>query len=189
MFCGILDQTEIVLFLLKVLAELKNNGLARKLSITGKAFLSGNLELIKNEIQRLQLGDLVVMKGYLPQDELKALYCRSSALLAPLPSGDRSIARFPNKIGEYLASGRPVITTDIGDIPKYLTDGESAYLVQPDDVKGFAAAIIRVINDPLEAEQVGRKGFEVATKHFDPKSNGEKIIGLIKTIRESGGNQ
>lgn len=189
LFCGILDQVDIVLFLLKVVSQLKEKGFSRKLIITGKAFIEQNLETIKQEITRLELSDLIVLTGYVSGEELKGLYCTASVLLAPLPSGERSVARFPNKIGEYLASGRPVVTTAIGDIPNYLTDGESAYLVQPDDVKGFAAAIMQVINDTQKAERIGSKGCEVAVRHFDPRANGERMIDLIKKIRMNMGNR
>jgi glycosyltransferase involved in cell wall biosynthesis len=183
LFCGILDQTEIILFLLEVMSELKRRGNGRKLNITGKAFIKGNLTLIQSRIVALGLSDLVELSGYLTEDELKRFYCRASVLLAPLPSGERSIARFPNKIGEYLASGRPVVTTAIGDIPNYLTEGESAFLVKPDDVVGFADAIIRILNNPGQAEQIGKNGATVAAKHFDPKANGKRITDLIKTLR------
>jgi glycosyltransferase involved in cell wall biosynthesis len=183
LFCGILDQTDIVLFLLNVMVELKENGLTRKLGITGKAFNPSNLERIKSEIQKRDLSELVILRGYLPEEGLIKSYCSASVLLAPLPSGDRSIARFPNKIGEYLASGRPIVTTSIGDIPKYLTNEESAYLVDPDDVKGFATAVRDVLNNPVKAEKIGKRGYEVAMKYFDPKANGKLIMEFIETIK------
>jgi glycosyltransferase involved in cell wall biosynthesis len=185
LFCGILDQTDIVLFLLKVASQLKKNGFPRKLIITGKAFIEQNLEIIRQEITRLELSQLIVLTGYVSDEELKKLYCTASALLAPLPSGERSIARFPNKIGEYLASGRPVVTTAIGDIPKYLIDKESAYLVKPDDIEGFTGAIIEILKNPKPANEIGKKGMEVAIRMFNPKDNGKKILQFINDIKST----
>ena len=47
----------------------------------------------------------------LPRAELLDLYHEASVLLAPLFEDTQSVARFPTKIGEYLAAGRPVSPT------------------------------------------------------------------------------
>ena len=45
----------------------------------------------------------------------------------PLGQDDRSLTRLPNKMGEYLASGRPVISCEIGDLTNFLIDNVNAY--------------------------------------------------------------
>ena len=54
-------------------------------------------------------------------------------LLIPLFDDVRSTARFPTKIGEYLASGRPIVTTAVGEMPRYFEDGVTAFISAPDD--------------------------------------------------------
>jgi len=39
--------------------------------------------------------------------------------------------RFPLKLNDYLASGRPTVATRVGDVVSVLTDGESGLLAEP----------------------------------------------------------
>jgi len=182
LFSGMLDQIKIVLFLLDVMNELVKRGLKRRLLIIGKALNENNLRIIKKKIEYLNLNEFVALSGYISDQELKDSYCTAAALLAPLPAGNRSEARFPTKIGEYLATGRPVVTTNIGDIPKYLVDKESAYLTKPDDVNDFTDTIIEVLNNPKQAELVGQQGKNVADLYFNPFKEGKKITNFIRAL-------
>src|SRR5665647_292221 len=75
------------------------------------------------------LDERVVPVSYVGRDRLLELYAQSRALLIPLFADDRSRARFPSKIGEYLAPSRPVVPTHVGEIDRYLTDGVTAYVL------------------------------------------------------------
>jgi len=55
---------------------------------------------------------------------------------------ERSIARFPTKIGEYLAAARPVVTSSIGEVARYLEDATTAYLAAPGDAPAFGRKIV-----------------------------------------------
>ena len=74
---------------------------------------------------------------------------------------------FSTKVGEYLASGTPLITTRWGEVINWLVDGESAYIVEPENVSILADTIIRVFNNPEESRRIGQKGQEVCKKCFD----------------------
>lgn len=60
----------------------------------------------------------------------------------------------PNVIIEALASGRPVVATNVGGIPELVTD-ESGALIQPRDVDALTEALTRVLNSSWDAEQLG----------------------------------
>src|SRR5207302_1804391 len=81
--------------------------------------------------------------------------CAGAAVLAiPLFDDVKSTARFPTKLGEYLASGRPVVTNGIGEIPRYLKDGVNAVIVPPGDARVFGQAIAEVLDHP-------RRGYDL----------------------------
>lgn len=60
----------------------------------------------------------------------------------------------PLKMFEYMASGRVIVSSDLPVIREILTDGKDAYLVEPDNVKAWYAAIQRILTNPREAEQM-----------------------------------
>ena len=76
--------------------------------------------------------------GYLDRPALLAAYRAAAALLIPLHDDLRSRARFPSKLGEYLAAGRPVVTSRVGEIERFLEDGVTAYIAMPDDEVAFS---------------------------------------------------
>ena len=91
--------------------------------------------------QSSTLDERVVPVGYVARDELLELYAQSRALLIPLFADDQSRARFPSKIGEYLAAARPVVTTHVGEIDRFLTDGVTAYVSAPGDPAAYGESI------------------------------------------------
>ena len=62
----------------------------------------------------------------------------------------------------YLAMtmGRPVVSSDIGDLGEAVIDGRTGYLVPPGDADALADALERVLADPAAAERMGREAHE-----------------------------
>jgi glycosyltransferase involved in cell wall biosynthesis len=123
--------------------------------------------------------DKVRFTGFISREKLLAYYQNATALLIPLEDDDRSKARFPFKLGEYLAAARPVVTSAVGDIPNYLTTGKDAFLCPPEDQRAFAAAISRLLASPSLAEDIGRAGYEVARNEFDYRGLGVKFMTYL----------
>ena len=128
----------------------------------------------------------VELLGFVSRADLLALYARATALLLPLPDDLASAARFPTKLGEYLAARRPVITTDVGEVGRYLNDGENAFVVPPGDVAAFAAAIREVVEDPERAAQVAAAGFRVAQTRFHYSHHAAELAGFLSRCSGRG---
>jgi glycosyltransferase involved in cell wall biosynthesis len=111
--------------------------------------------------------DRVRVPGYVPRNELFALYGEASALLIPLFADVRSTARFPTKIGEYLASARPVVTTAVGEASRYFHDGVNGFVCGPGDAEAYGDKIVEALQDPARAAQIGREGRRLAETAFD----------------------
>lgn len=80
--------------------------------------------------------------GRLDRDEMAALIRSSDAMLNP------SLAdNMPNSVLESLASGVPVISTNVGGIPHLVENGVTALLVPPADPKAMAAACLEVLGN------------------------------------------
>ncbi|OFW61974.1 MAG: hypothetical protein A2133_07225, partial [Actinobacteria bacterium RBG_16_64_13] len=109
----------------------------------------------------------VVVAGYLSRADLAAAYQRSFALLAPLFGDPRSEARFPTKIAEYLAAGRPVVTSKVGEIGRILRHGVTAMLAEPGDAESFAECIRSILADGELAARVASEGRSLAQREFD----------------------
>jgi len=68
----------------------------------------------------------------------------------------------PISILEALASGVPVVSTDVGGIPFLVEDGKTALLVPPGDPERMAEAMLRVLRDESLRERMVKTGLDHA---------------------------
>ena len=89
--------------------------------------------------------------GYVADDQREGLYAGARALL--MPSLDEG---FGVPALEAMSAGVPVIASNRGSLPEVVGDGGT--LLEPDDVRGFAAAMERVVRDDAWARAQGEAG-------------------------------
>jgi glycosyltransferase involved in cell wall biosynthesis len=166
------------------------DNLVEVMSIVRKKVSDTRLELVgsgpdedmlrlKNKIEALGLNDVVFFLGSKNIEEIPPILSNSDLLVLARPDNNQARAGFPTKLGEYLASGKPVVITKTGEIPKYLIDNKSAYLVSPDDINNFANKVIFALNDE-NSEKIGANGYEVANKNFNYSLYGKEILEIIR---------
>jgi glycosyltransferase involved in cell wall biosynthesis len=130
----------------------------------------------------LGFGERVEFTGRVERAELPGLLTEATAFALPRASGLFSTAGFPTKLGEYLATAKPVVVTATGDIPLYLRDGVDAYLVPPDDTPAFAARLAEMFADPSAAREVGARGRETARREFDVVSQCRRLAAFMADV-------
>jgi glycosyltransferase involved in cell wall biosynthesis len=119
----------------------------------------------------------------LSRERLLQSYKECAALLLPMKDEPRSFARCPTKIGEYLASGRPVVATAIGELGALLSDGENAFLAEPGGAGPFADAVLTALADPDRADAVGRAGHDLAEQKLDYRRYAEPLRDFFTSLR------
>ncbi len=121
----------------------------------------------------------IILKTDLPKNQLWGYYKDATALLIPLNFNQRDKARFPHKIGEYCAVGRPIITCDWGEIPVYFRNNENAIILRNNDAKELRNALELIENNPELREKLGQGTLKLAREHFDYKLYGAGILNFI----------
>ena len=109
----------------------------------------------------------IKVKSGLSESELFSEYSNASALLAPLRNTLQDSARFPQKIAEYSAMAKPIITTMVGDIPLYFKADENALIMESFTVENLQEKMLYVIDNSETCSEIGLSGRIVATKFFD----------------------
>lgn len=96
--------------------------------------------------------------GYRPYRELPTNLSAANVLVLPNTGTQEVSARFtsPLKLFAYMASGKPIVASDLPSIREVLTD-ESAVLVAPDDAAALAAGVMRVCTDAVLAGTFARE--------------------------------
>lgn len=137
-----------------------------RLVVTGANPADPAARWLLTEARRVGADPRVHIAGYLAREDLLRLYAGAHALLAPLFDDVSSKARFPTKVGEYLASARPVVTTRVGEIPRYLEDDVTAVVCSPGDPELYGRRILDLLDDPAGAAAIGREGRLLAETRF-----------------------
>ena len=186
-YCGSLDYYDILKVVIDAIVLLKIRSQPVRLKILGGLSPQRDIDRIRAYIDDCGVRDIVEILGYLEDSERDAIFRSALALLAPLPDNDRSRSRFPTKIGEYLASGRPLIATNVGEIGHYLRDNESAFLVERCDPDLITEKILSVLNCPEKARLVGERGRQVALSEFHYSAHGPRLYNFFREAVESRG--
>ena len=74
----------------------------------------------------------------------------------------------PISVLEALASGVPVVSTDVGGVPYLVEHGKTALLVPVQDPEAMAHAILALLNDPAKAKQMRKAGIESLQQYTWP---------------------
>jgi glycosyltransferase involved in cell wall biosynthesis len=119
--------------------------LVRKCHPTARLTIAGTgPELARLQALAAELGltDAVCFAGRVERDDMAALY--RSAAVSINPS---LVDNMPNSVLESLASGVPVVSTDVGGVPFMVQHERSALLVPSQDPESLAQALLRLLND------------------------------------------
>ena len=140
-------------------------------------------DLANKEITQISqdqnFGSRIELAGYLPRRKLLLKYANANALLIPLFDDVRSKARFPTKFGEYLASGRPVVTNSVGEAARFFVDKKSVYMCAPGDAASYAEKIMEVLDNLEEANEIGLAGRIIAEKNFHYSIHARRVVDFI----------
>jgi glycosyltransferase involved in cell wall biosynthesis len=121
----------------------------------------------------------IILTGCVDEAGLATRYRSAMALLLPMRDDDQSRTRMPNKLAEYLASGRPVVAGNIGELADFLTDGTSAYLAEPGSETDFAQKMVAVLRDPRRAARIGAAGQEACRRYLDYSAHAYPLAHFV----------
>lgn len=124
---------------------------------------------------RLGIQDRIVFAGV--REDMPGVY--ASFQLVVLPSLCEAM---PMCVLEAMAAGKQVIATRVGAIPKLVDPGQTGTLVEPGDVEGMSAAILRILEDPEEAHRMGQNGQARAKEHFSADSMARRYLELYREV-------
>jgi glycosyltransferase involved in cell wall biosynthesis len=123
--------------------------------------------------------DRVRFLGSRPYAEVPALLAAASIALLPLAEG--IVARCftsPLKLFDYLAAGIPIVAVDFPTIREVLRDGENALLVPAERPDLLAAAVERLLHDPVLAARLGQQARCDAADHTWERRAGRIVAAL-----------
>ncbi len=128
---------------------------------------------LEREIKKLDLENNALLIGALPS--IAPLLKVST--IAVLPSLIEPLGMFQIE-AQYLEL--PTIVSRVGGIPETILHQETGLIVDPGDVRAWITAICWMLDNPIEAQQMGAKGKAFVMAKFSRESNTAQMINLIQ---------
>ncbi|MGO3796862.1 MAG: glycogen synthase [Pauljensenia sp.] len=137
---------------------------------------------------------VILIQEMLPHEEITSILAAADVFITPSVYEPLGIVNL-----EAMAMGLPVVGTATGGIPDVIVDGETGYLVpidQKQDGTGtpihprefesdMAERIMKVIDDPEAARQMGQRGLERARADFSWETIGRQTVDLYESLLSS----
>ncbi|MEU3330834.1 glycosyltransferase family 4 protein [Glutamicibacter creatinolyticus] len=116
------------------------------------------LENLRRLAESLSIGQICHFTGRVPREQAHVYHASLNAFV--VPRRDLSVTRAvtPLKPVEALASGVPVLASDLPALRELIVDGENGHLVAPENACAWAEAIERLLNHPDQAESMRTRG-------------------------------
>jgi glycosyltransferase involved in cell wall biosynthesis len=134
-------------------------------------------EELKTESFRMGVSDSVTFLGWRNDvHEIMPVFD-----LFVLPSLNEGMGRV---LVEAMASGKPVVGSNVGGIPDLIKNGHNGFLVEPGDEIDLSVAIEKVLTDAKMRDEMGRKGKTMA-RNFGVERMVEKIDDLYATLLQT----
>jgi glycosyltransferase involved in cell wall biosynthesis len=107
--------------------------------------------------ERLGIADFVEFPGRVTDEYLQRCLATADVCLAPDPLNPLNDLSTMNKVVEYMAMARPMVSFDL--VEARVSAGESAVYVKPNDELAFATAIAALLDDPERRRMMGESGY------------------------------
>ena len=150
------------------------------------------VERLEGTVRRAGLPGALILLGRVPYARMPGVLAACDVCVAPYNPGPEPKLRehgffySPMKVWDYMAAGRAVVATDVGNLSRMLGHGRGE-LVPPGDPRALATAIARLLGDPDRRAWMGVSAREYAKQHSFEVLGDEYEGAILEAVREGGG--
>jgi glycosyltransferase involved in cell wall biosynthesis len=161
--------------LLKVAEQLKTSHPDWTFHLVGKDFDDAYSQQVKTYIKEKSLENTVFVYGS-RNDTVGIIKACDIAILTSKSEG------LPVALLEYGLYGKPVVVTNVGEIPLIVRNEQNGFIVTRKSEKAFYAALIRLIDDAGLREEYGRALYTTILGNYSEEAAISQYLQWIKTI-------
>lgn len=157
-------------------------GVALRLVGPAKGLWRGHL---RARMRALRVHHLVALEGAMTQAELAPSLQESHVCVAPLPADARNVVQgcCPIKILEYMAAGRPILSTRVPPVEEVLEHGVTGHLVEPGSPAALARGLRWMLSHPAEREALGAKARSAAVERWGFERFREAVAAVLDRVQ------
>lgn len=162
-----------ILNLLKALAKVKEQGINFTFDWYGDTYNKPYLEEVKQLIKDLHIDDIFVLRG--ESNAIEEAYRQADVMCMP-----STLEGYPNVMVEAMASGLPVVVSNVCEHPHIIKESINGFLFDPYDVDAIASAMIKAVNlSPQEATVMSQANRRKVIENNSIESFCEKYLELV----------
>jgi glycosyltransferase involved in cell wall biosynthesis len=136
---------------------------------------------LRHLVDPLVDSERVIAPGLVPHAEVPLYLAAADVLVSPhgRQADGGEFFGSPTKLFEYMAAGRPIVASAVGQLADVLEDGATALLIPPDDPAALAAAIVQLIDDPCLRVRLAQAAREQAIACHTWRQNAQRLIASL----------
>jgi len=131
------------------------------------------LDGLKQKAERLDTSGGIVFTGYVNREVVADYVSCCDVAVACFADNEITRCKSPLKIAEYMAAGKAIVASDVGDIPRML--GGSGILARPGDVNDLANKIVLILKDGALRDALGNEARRRAELIYNWKNTTKSI--------------
>lgn len=140
-----------------------------------------NDSAFKSEIEvhcKNSLGENYRIYGFQPFNKLPEFLAMSDVVVIPQNKNAATIGQVPAKIFDAMAMAKPIIATNVSDLPEILVD--CGWIVEPEKPEQLAQTIKYVLDNPEEAMEMGWKARQKCIEKYSWDAMEKVLIDIFK---------
>lgn len=159
LFVGNFYEWHDVAILLDSFAQVLKSHPNARLVLVGEGATRNAME---ERVAELGITYAVQFTGLLPHAEVPYYVAAADIAVVPYPPIDHGLWLSPLKLFEYMASGKAIVASAIGQLLEVAKNGHNSLLVPPGDIPALVSALRRLIDDPKLRKRLGKQAREDA---------------------------
>jgi glycosyltransferase involved in cell wall biosynthesis len=134
------------------------------------------LEELKTLAKDMDLAKQIIFTGAISHQETPLYLAATDICVACFEDNDITQCKSPLKIAEYLASGKPIVASDVGEVKRML--GGAGILTLPGDSEDLACGIIKLLNDEPLRQRLAKKARQRAEELYNWQTTTENLLKI-----------
>ncbi len=182
LYSGTMSAWQGVLVAIEALALVRREMPAR-MTLVGDA-RQRQIRQIRRRCESLQLTEFVDILPAVSQTRLARLHHEADVVLAPLKANDRNLVQgcCPLKVLEAMASGTPLIASDLPVVSALARGGREATLVRPGSAKAIKDAVLRLRDDPHHGRQMAAAARRRILQQFRWEHSQRRLVRAYEEV-------
>jgi glycosyltransferase involved in cell wall biosynthesis len=139
--------------------------------IVGQGYM---LNQLKELVARFGIADSVIFTGSVPHSLVPEYIAAADICVACFENNELTVCKSPLKVVEYLASGKPIVASSVGEIPNMV--GDAGLLAEPGNHRLLAEAIVNLIENPQLRQEMSFRARQRAEVRYNWGKTAENLL-------------